>query len=63
MMYVTDEQLSIIMNAVKNLPIHTQSFEEADSWVGLYLYLKEIEKQIIKGNNEEVSEDGRPSDQ
>lgn len=51
----------MLLEAIKKLPIHTQNFEEADAWVGLYLYLRKIETQTIK--NDEVKEDGRPSDQ
>ena len=59
MHYITNEQLMMLLEAIKKLPIHTQNFEEADAWVGLYLYLKKIETQTIR--NEEVKEDGRPS--
>lgn len=61
MLYITETQLATIIEAVKKLPIHTENFQEADEWVGLYLYLKKIETQTIR--NEEVKEDGRPSDQ
>lgn len=60
MIYITEEQFNSIVGAVKSLPIRTQNFEEADRWVGLYLYLKNIERQISKEDG--VNEDGGLTD-
>ena len=61
MLYITEDQLKLISDAVKALPVCVEDFDDADKWVGIYIHLKRIESQKIVEKKEE--EDGRPSDQ
>lgn len=61
MLYITEDQLKLISDAVKSLPVRVEDFDDADKWVGIYIHLKRIESQKIVEKQEE--EDGRPSDQ
>lgn len=61
MLYITEDQLNLISDAVKALPVRVEDFDDADKWVGIYIHLKRIEGQKIVEKQEE--DDGRPSDQ
>lgn len=62
MYYVTETQLNQILAAVRALPVRVDSFDIADTWVGLYLTVQNIASQHVsetaaqKEDNKESNE-------
>ena len=57
MLYITEKQLSAILNAVRQLPVKADTFDAADAWIGLYMAINKIGEQKIPEKEPEAKDE------
>lgn len=58
MVLAEERQIAAIVKAVKELPVNCNSFEVADTWVGIIMELEKIGENKYEEPIKEVVDDG-----